>query len=89
MATLDAIENAQEEPFQHLPDDMQAAICVFVLQGSRPDSTRDAVTVIVLNPELPLDPPDAASGVFFTETRDGEDPPAWVGRRRRIAPRDR
>ncbi len=80
VATLDEIEDAQGEPFQHRPDDMQAVMCVFVLRGARPDPSRDAVTVVVLNPEFPPDPPDAGAGFFFTETRDGEDVPPWVGR---------
>jgi hypothetical protein len=80
MATLAEIEDAQGEPFQHRPDDMQAVMCVFVLQGTRPDPSRDAVTVVVLNPEFPPDPRNGESGLFFTETSDGEDVPPWVVR---------
>jgi hypothetical protein len=80
VATLTEIEDALEEPFQHRPDDMQAVMCVFVLQGIRSDSGRDAVTVVVLNPDFPPDSPGGDAGFFFTQTSHGQDVPAWVDR---------
>jgi hypothetical protein len=73
LTTLSKIERAQEQPFEHRPSDMEAAVCLFVVSGAR-DGVHQTGAVV-----LAKDDTDGKTNLLG-QFQKGSKPPAWVER---------